>query len=79
MACEWVKFAGTVAIVCSHGKKPKWCVFCHERPATRLCDFKVGGRTCDAAMCDECATHIAANTDYCPDHRRYARQGELFA
>lgn len=72
MACEVVNgglaFPGGM-IVCGRGRR-KQCKWCGRRPVTKLCDYPVGhGRTCDAEMCDECATHIAHETDYCPKHR----------
>lgn len=55
------------------------CEECHEREATRLCDYDIGynidleGRgkvkrvTCDKKLCIECATKIN-NKDYCKEH-----------
>jgi protein-arginine kinase activator protein McsA len=79
MACEYVKFGDTVAICCSRGTKPKWCAFCHERPATKLCDYKLeNGKTCDAPICDHCTTNGGKDIDYCPRHKAEAKQGVLF-
>jgi hypothetical protein len=61
---------GTI-ICCGRGRV---CSFCGE-PSTKLCDapIKVGDvghkRTCDARMCDACATRVGANTDVCPNHK----------
>jgi len=54
------------------------CRFC-GRPATKLCDYPVGewvsphmvkeyGKrmTCDAKMCDRCATNLGYEMDFCP-------------
>jgi hypothetical protein len=80
MPCEHVKLGDTWAIVCSGGKKPNWCQFCHERPATKLCDHeRAPGITCDASICDVCATSGGKDIDYCPQHKNEARQGALFA
>jgi hypothetical protein len=80
MACEWVKFGDTMAIVCHSGKRRNWCEFCHERPASKLCDGTVlDNKTCDAAICEVCATHGGKDIDYCPMHKWQAKQGALFA
>jgi protein-arginine kinase activator protein McsA len=80
MPCEHVKVGDTWAIVCSRGKRKNWCEFCHERPASKLCDAKIeNGKTCDAAICDHCATHSDKDIDYCPRHKHEAKQGALFA
>jgi hypothetical protein len=80
MPCEWVKFGDSFAICCSRGKKRHWCQFCHERAATKLCDAPLpGGKTCDAAICDVCATKGGNDIDYCPGHKDEAKQGALFA
>lgn len=60
MPCEWLKDEATGAVIhinCGRGKKAKPCPFCKVRPVSKLCDFPVGnGKTCDAEMCDHCAT-----------------------
>lgn len=38
-----------------------------------------GGKTCDAAICDVCATNGGKDIDYCPRHKHEAKQGALFA
>jgi protein-arginine kinase activator protein McsA len=79
MACEYVKFGNSFAICCSRNKKPQWCEFCHERPATKLCDHKLeNGKTCDASICDHCTTNGGKDIDYCPRHKHEAKQGALF-
>lgn len=52
-------------IVCSRG--PSKCRWCGNR-STKLCDFPVNGRTCDAPMCGSHAKSIRHEVDYCPDH-----------
>jgi len=55
------------------------CKFCRNKRATKLCDYpsgvwvsphmvlKHGKRiTCDAQMCDDCATNLGHETDFCP-------------
>lgn len=55
------------------------CEFCKRKRATKLCDFPIGiwasphmvikhGRviTCDNKMCDDCATNIGPEMDFCP-------------
>lgn len=65
---------GGVALVRMSGKRPPACRWCGKQ-STKLCDFVVSHpsqvthkRTCDAPMCDEHASHIGPNVDYCPDH-----------
>ncbi len=37
--------------------------------ADKLCDYPVGNdKTCDSAMCQDCAVHIKGDLDYCPEH-----------
>lgn len=63
-------------IICRK-RGPRICNFC-GRFSTKLCDFpiKVGDightRTCDAPMCDACATRVGPNRDYCPNHAKPA-------
>jgi len=55
-----------------------WCGFM----ATRQCDYRAAPnlRTCDAWMCEDCATSGRKNIDYCPAHKdKMATQGGLFA
>jgi hypothetical protein len=48
------------------------CEFCRMRPHTKLCDFPAGpGKTCDAKMCDRCATHVGRDLDNCPRHAHF--------
>ena len=62
---------GTVAIVCTRGaaKAPALCEFC-AKIHTKLCDFPVWGKTCDKRMCDEHATEVGPDKDYCPPHAK---------
>lgn len=57
------------AIICSSGRRRincRWCGNTH----TKLCDYPVGRRTCDAPICDEHASHVEGqNLDYCPIHK----------
>lgn len=70
MACESVKLPdGGTAIVCGPRRPSKRCAC--GRPATLLCDWKVPGKrsgTCDAPICDRCATSPAPDKDLCPAH-----------
>ena len=60
---------GIKAFVCTKGRRDR-CRFCHNQYVTKLCDFPTGrGRTCDAGMCDRCATAVAHEVDYCPRHK----------
>lgn len=71
---------GAFAIVCG-SRRRRSCSWCGRGSVTKLCDFPVArGRTCDAGMCDACATNIAHEVDYCPKHkheRPAALQAEL--
>lgn len=77
MPCQTIQLpGGGYAIVRTSGRRsrPTVCQFCKVRFITKLCDKKVGAslfhtRTCDAGMCDECATNVAPEVDYCPDHK----------
>jgi hypothetical protein len=89
MPCEWYEKDGTVIHVHSRsgGSKRLECKFCHEtysQSKGKLCDFPIGhGKTCDAAMCNECTRTIGNQhteigggmkrlndtIDVCPIHR----------
>lgn len=77
MTCTGVKLpGGQTAIVCGPRPKRKKCGC--GRWSTLLCDWKVvrpsGAGTCDAPLCDRCATHPVRNgrtdfdKDLCPKH-----------
>jgi len=39
--------------------------------AEKLCDYPIGGDlTCDSALCNDCATNIIGDLDYCPEHSK---------
>jgi len=76
---------------CVRGYRPGPCPICRNQPVTKLCDFPVGkGKTCDAKMCDRCATQVSIaveagkvglvdTVDYCPKHKgQTAPQRGLF-
>lgn len=85
MACQWIKLADGTRVHINFGrggkKKKQQCRFCRRGWITKLCDFPVGhGKTCDAGMCDACATTTPSAripgtritpeaTDYCPIHK----------
>lgn len=64
------------ATFCRGRGRRKNCKACGAR-ATKLCDFPLSGakagKTCDADICDRCATRIDTDVDYCPPHARLAR------
>jgi hypothetical protein len=66
---------GVTAWVRGTRRKKDICRFCRNRYVTKLCDFPIPvgdvghKRTCDAGMCDQCATPIAHEVDYCPNHK----------
>jgi hypothetical protein len=68
----WIDMGnGAAAHVCIRGQRSKRCKFCCNREASKLCDFPVGPRakTCDAEMCDRCATCVGPDQDFCPKHK----------
>lgn len=67
------------AIICGGGHRIKPCATC-SHIATKLCDFPIGkGKTCDAPICDGCATEVGMGIDYCPRHKGMKPpQGHLF-
>ena len=90
MPCEWYKTADGTVIHINRGRggsRRLECKFCHEMYSEskgKLCDFPVEhGKTCDAAMCNECSRtlghqHTDAGSgmkrlndtiDVCPIHR----------
>lgn len=71
MTCEHVRIGGTVAIVCTRGRRRR--PQCQEpgctRPGERQCDFPIGkGKTCDRYLCTGHAVPQGPNRDYCPGH-----------
>lgn len=71
MACQRIQLPdGTSAIVCGTRRAARCAC---GRPGTLLCDWKVKGRrsgTCDAPICNRCATSPAPDKDLCPQHAR---------
>jgi len=70
MPCEHIGGA----IICTRGgRSAQRCQFCGAR-STKQCDFPVARNgkdgTCDAFMCDRCATAQSPEVDYCPPHER---------
>lgn len=66
------------AFVCGRSRAKK-CGTC-GLDATKLCDFPMeNGATCDAGICDACATEMGMGIDYCPKHKdRAPAQSSLF-
>lgn len=67
MPCEWYEKDGAIIHINRgrSGKKQR-CKFCGRTyKEGKLCDYPVGnGKTCDAAMCGDCATTVGRqNTD----------------
>lgn len=69
MPCEVVTLPdGVRAIVCGPRRRAKKCACGSGLPADLLCDWKIPGGTCDAALCRRC-THVPApDKDLCPTH-----------
>lgn len=73
MPCEAVKLPGGGYAMINRPNRPaRPCSVCKRKVReAKLCDFPVGkGKTCDAALCEACATHKEPDTDYCPTHAR---------
>lgn len=87
MPCDWLKGPDGAVIHINRGRgggKRTPCGFCRGGFVSKLCDFPLGdGKTCDAGMCDRCATtkgvqhtpighgftKLNDTLDYCPNHR----------
>lgn len=70
MACQTFKQDGVTFIVCGPRARKRRChVPGCAKPATLLCDWKVGKGTCDKAICADHALHVAMDRDLCPDHQ----------
>lgn len=69
--CKWINLPnGGVAHVNMGHSKPKRCKFCTHGTGAMLCDFTVGqGKTCDAPMCERCATEVGLDLHHCPTHK----------
>jgi hypothetical protein len=64
-----------VGFICTRGRK-RWCKC--GKPATRLCDYpkpskKKRDKTCDVAMCVDCACKVADDRDLCAEHAKLVR------
>lgn len=78
MTCTVTKSGGVLIAACTRGRpaagRCKWC----SRPLAKLCDYPVKRNgvmgTCDAPMCERCATAVDADTDYCPPHERHQKK-----
>lgn len=72
-----------MGILCGGHRSRKRCSWCGRGYADKLCDFPVGrDKTCDAPICNRCATSVGEDRDYCPKHKDAklpAVQGSLFA
>jgi RNA polymerase subunit RPABC4/transcription elongation factor Spt4 len=79
MPCYHVHLPGLGnAFVRMQAPRKKICRFCHRREATQLCDYPMGGKTCDKPICKECATVVGPDLDFCPDHKAQPAQQEMF-
>lgn len=70
MACEIITIDGrSVGIICGRNIRHTKCKFCGAA-CTKECDYPSSKRsgTCDAKLCDRCATSGGAELDYCPTH-----------
>lgn len=61
------------------GRGPKRCKC--GRKSTKICDHqltgKLAGKTCDAPLCDNCATPVGKDRDLCPVHARAAQKDSV--
>jgi hypothetical protein len=74
MHCRKIKIGDATAFICGPRPRVPKCCVC-KKPSTKLCDFRLSApeqlthvRTCDAPLCDEHATRVGENIDYCPVH-----------
>lgn len=60
MGCEWLKGPDGTTVHLNVGRgRAKKCPFCKTGRVSKECDYPIGhGKTCDASMCDQCATTI---------------------
>ncbi len=82
MTCERLTFPdGTVAIVCSRGRRRQRCVGCQQYTAEKLCDGIIPGRarSCSAPVCVACALHTDPDNDLCPGCAARARAAAAVA
>ena len=67
-----------VGIACHRGHAPS-CK-CGRRE-TKKCDYPLrgakAGKTCDASLCDRCATRVGKNLDHCPAHAALVAKGDV--
>jgi hypothetical protein len=85
MHCEVLKNneGKPIGMICGVRRAPRRvCKFCNRDFVRKLCDFpSTPSKTCDAGMCDRCATSTGPDRDYCPNHKDQkpaAEQGALF-
>lgn len=88
MPCEWYRTEDGTVVHINRGRSAgrlMKCKFCNRNYRNgKLCDFPVGsGKTCDAAMCGDCATTLGSQEtdvgngmkrlgdtrDVCPIHK----------
>jgi hypothetical protein len=73
MSCTPVKTPHGTAIVCDRKRKrPPRCAC--GKPATMLCDWKLGmvdnvSQTCSAPVCAACALEVTKDKHLCPAHQ----------
>ena len=78
MPCEVIDIPGGGRAIIRRSRRPN-CQFCKQREYTKLCDYRLSvgsvghSRTCDAKMCDRCATNVGRDLDYCPNHKESAK------
>ena len=90
MPCEWYKTADGAVVHVKTSRNPgrlMKCNYNYRENEGKLCDFPVGnGKTCDAAMCNECSRTLGYQhtdtglgmkrlndtIDVCPIHRGQA-------
>lgn len=80
MKCDYIRIGDTEAIVCgSDGRRRqplKVCCGCRMLTARKQCDWKIPYtgpkpfRTCDAWICEKCATSVGPDKDLCPTHAK---------
>lgn len=76
MPCKFIPMPGGGYAHIKFANRPRRrCRFCNTGWVDKLCDFPtmIDGngkvRTCDAGMCQNCATSKGPDVDYCPHHK----------
>lgn len=67
MTCNVIDLGGGNSVIACSRERKRQCVEC-KAPASRLCDAKLSGGTCDRPLCVGCAVPAGRGVDLCPRH-----------